>query len=49
MKINSKLIKALYHLSFAIATVAVNTTCHKRFYQEKLNPQLEQLKKYHDR
>ena len=31
-----------------LAGLAVNTSCASRFYQEKLDSQLDSLKKYHD-
>lgn len=45
----SKLMKILYAMAVVMANVAVNTTCHGRYYQEELNPQLDSLRKYHDK
>lgn len=48
MKLSSKFAKILYSLALVMAGVAVNSTCFCRYYQEKLDPQLDSLKKYHD-
>ena len=48
MKVSPKLVKLLYSFTLIMASVAANTTCHSRYYQEKMDPQLDSLKKYHD-
>lgn len=48
MKIKTKIIKTMYSLTYVMAVLAVNSTCHFHFYQEKMNPQLDSLKKYHE-
>lgn len=45
-KICVKFFTALFRLSIIVATVAVNTTCARRYYQEKFDEQCEGLKKY---
>ena len=45
---NSKLVKTMYNMVLKVADVSVNSTCYFRFYQEKMNPQLNTLKKYHE-
>ena len=47
--ISTKLVKVLYTFAVFMANVAVNTTCYHRYYQEELNPQLDSLRKYHDK
>lgn len=42
-----RLLKSIYNLALFMAVISVNITCHCRFYQEKLDPQLDSLKKYH--
>lgn len=48
MKLGFKATKVLYSLALFMAGVAVNSTCFCRYYQEKMDPQLDSLKKYHD-
>ena len=48
MKLKLNLIKAMYSMLMVIAAAAVNTTCHYHFYQEKLSPKLDSLKKYYE-
>lgn len=38
--------KVVFSLAFLMATVSVNTTCNRRFYQEKMDDQLNMLRKY---
>lgn len=49
MNLKSKAIKVLYSFVIVMAGVAVNSTCFCRFHQEKLDSQLDSLKKYHDK
>ncbi len=44
----SKLTKLLYSLAMVMAGMAVNSTCFVRYHQEKMDSQLDALKKYHD-
>lgn len=47
-RIGFNLTKAVYSLAVIMAAFAVNTTCHYRYYQEKMDDkQLDSLKKYH--
>lgn len=48
MKFSPKITKVLYSLALLMAGVAVNSTCFVRYHQEKMDPQLDALKKYHD-
>ena len=48
MKLKKQVLNALCTFTIMVATVAVNSTCHYHFYQEKLSPQLDSLKKYHE-
>ena len=48
MKLSPKVTKMLYSLALVMAGVAVNSTCFCRFHQEKMDPQLDALKKYRD-
>lgn len=45
-KIGIKLVKVLYSLSVVMAVFAVNNTCVSHFYQEKLDKQLDSLRRY---
>lgn len=45
-KISSKLFKLLFNIVFMAATISVNTTCYRKYYQEELNDQLDGLRKY---
>ncbi len=47
-KIKENLVKLMYSLTLVIATVAANSTCFFRFYQEEMDSQLDSLKKYHE-
>lgn len=49
MEKNSEFVKTMYNMVLKVADVSVNSTCHFRFYQEKMNPQLDTLKKYHEK
>ncbi|MDO5155998.1 MAG: cyclic lactone autoinducer peptide [Eubacteriales bacterium] len=44
----SKFSKVLYSMIMVVATLAVNSTCCYRFYQEELDPQLCTLKKHNE-
>ena len=48
MKLSSKVTKVLYSLALVMAGVAVNSTCFVRYHQEKMDSQLDALKKYRD-
>lgn len=43
-----KLSQLTCSLAIVIATIAVNTTCVHRYYQEKLSDQLASLNRYKD-
>ena len=47
-KIRKNLCKIMYSLVVLVATISVNVTCYGRFYQEKLDQQLDGLRKYKD-
>lgn len=47
-KLLRKFAAAIGQLAMVMAIVAVNSTCYCRFYQEKMDAQLDVLKKYHD-
>ncbi len=46
--VSEKWLVVLYGVVVFLAGLAVNTSCASRFYQEKLDSQLDSLKKYHD-
>ena len=46
--VSEKWLVVLYGVVIALASLAVNSACISRFYQEKLDSQLDSLKKYHD-
>lgn len=46
--LSSKLSKAVRDLAIAVADVAVNSTCFRHYYQEKMDDQLDSLKRYQD-
>lgn len=48
-KIIHSFAKIVCSLSVFMAGIAVNTTCHGRYYQEKMDEQLDSLKKYYDK
>lgn len=47
-KIYSCFSKVLFQIIMAAAIVSVNSTCTGRYYQEKLDDQLQTLRKYKD-
>ena len=49
IKFSSKVTRLLYSFAITAATVAANTTCCRRYYQEEMSPQLNSLRKYHDK
>lgn len=46
--VSEKWLMLLYSVVIALAALAVNSACFSRFYQEKLDSQLDSLKRYHD-
>jgi cyclic lactone autoinducer peptide len=46
--LSSKLSKAVRDLAVAVADVTVNSSCHWHYYQEKMDDQLDSLKRYQD-
>ncbi|MCM1295249.1 MAG: hypothetical protein NC311_06880 [Muribaculaceae bacterium] len=49
MKLKSKIVNVMYNMAKETAVASVNSTCHFHFYQEKLNPKLDALKKYNEK
>lgn len=47
-KIYLRFSKVLFQVIMVVAIVSVNTTCTARYYQEKLDDQLQALRKYKD-
>lgn len=47
-KVYTLLSKILFQIIMAVAVMSVNTTCTARYYQEKLDDQLQILRKYKD-
>lgn len=49
MEIRKLFLESIYQLSILTARITANTTCWGHFYQNKLDDQLNQLKKYHEK
>lgn len=47
-KAYTRLSKIIFQIIVTAATISVNTTCTARYYQEKLDDQLQTLRKYKD-
>lgn len=47
-KLGMKLLKGVVNLTMVIAALSVNVTCGGRYYQEKMDGELEALRKYKD-
>lgn len=45
-KFRKKVCKFVYSFIVFVAAISVNVTCYGRFYQDKLSPQMEDLRKY---
>ena len=45
MKIKTKILNMLCSFAVVMAGIAVNSACYCRYYQEKMDPQLDVLKK----
>lgn len=43
-----KISKLMFNIILFAAMTSVNVTCGSRYYQEKLDDQLEKLRKYND-
>lgn len=48
-RMKSAVSKLVFNVAFRMADFSVNSLCYGKFYQEKLDPQTEALKKYYDR
>lgn len=48
IKINQRIAKLIYFSSLFVAALSVNVTCYGRYYQERLDAQLNNLRKYKD-
>lgn len=46
-RIKSAAGKLVFNVAYRMADLSVNTLCYHKFYQEKLDPQTEILKKYY--
>ncbi len=47
-KVYTRLSKILFQIIMAVAVMSVNTTCTTRYYQERLDDELQTLRKYKD-
>lgn len=45
-KIYRRASRIIMGLAMVVATLSVNVTCHRRYYQEELGDQLQELRKY---
>ena len=46
-RIKSAASKIVFDIAFRMADFSVNSLCYSKYYQEKLDPQTEILKKYY--
>ena len=46
-RIKSAASKLVFDIAFRMADFSVNSLCYSKYYQEKLDPQTEILKKYY--
>lgn len=46
-RIKSAASKLVFDIAFRMADFSVNSLCYSKYYQEKLDPQTEVLKKYY--
>ena len=47
--VKAKLAEMVYKAAVVMSGVSANSTCLGRYYQEKESPQLNALRKYHDK
>lgn len=45
-KIYQRASRIIMGMAMIVATLSVNVTCHRRYYQEELGDQLQKLRKY---
>lgn len=48
-RIKSAASKLVFDIALRMADFSINTLCYSKYYQEKLDPQTEKLKKYYDK
>jgi len=47
-ELGMKLMKGIVNLAIMVATFSVNVTCGGRYYQERIEEELERLRKHKD-